>query len=81
MLALGAGSRALKARAEQEPCLTAAATAAVGGSLSPVPGGVLVQHPAGMLLDAAGVSGDTSGNDEAAAVAGIEAAGLRAQPD
>jgi uncharacterized protein GlcG (DUF336 family) len=28
-----------------------------------------------------GVSGDTSDNDEAAAVAGIEAAGLQAQPD
>jgi uncharacterized protein GlcG (DUF336 family) len=80
-LALGMGSRALMARAEQQPYFIAAATAAVGGSLIPVPGGVLVRDTAGTLLGAVGVSGDTSDNDEAAAAAGIEAAGLQAQPD
>jgi uncharacterized protein GlcG (DUF336 family) len=80
-LALGMGSRALMARAEQQPYFIAAATAAVGGSLVPVPGGVLVRDPAGTLVGAVGVSGDTSDNDETAAVAGIEAAGLQAQPD
>ncbi len=78
-LALGMGSRALMARAEQQPYFIAAATAAVGGSLIPVPGGVLVRDTAGTLLGAVGVSGDTSDNDEAAA--GIEAAGLQAQPE
>jgi uncharacterized protein GlcG (DUF336 family) len=80
-LALGMGSRALMARAEQQPYFIAAATAAVGGSLIPVPGGVLVRDTAGTLLGAVGVSGDSSDNDEAAAAAGIEAAGLHAQPD
>ena len=80
-LALGVGSRALMARAEQQPYFIAAATAAVGGSLIPVPGGVLVRDTAGTLLGAVGVSGDTSDNDETAAAAGIEAAGLQAQPD
>ncbi|HYO36879.1 MAG TPA: heme-binding protein [Geodermatophilus sp.] len=80
-LALGMGSRALMARAEQQPYFIAAATAAIGGSLIPVPGGVLVRDTAGGVLGAVGVSGDTSDNDEIAAVAGIEAAGLRAQPD
>ncbi len=80
-LALGMGSRALMARAEQQPYFIAAATAAIGGSLIPVPGGVLVRDPGGSLVGAVGVSGDTSDNDETAAVAGIEAAGLRAQPD
>ena len=80
-LAFGMGSRALMTRAEQQPYFIAAATAAVGGSLIPVPGGVLVRDAAGTLLGAVGVSGDTSDNDEAAAAAGIEAAGLRAQPD
>ena len=47
----------------------------------PVPGGVLVRDGSGSLLGAVGVSGDTSDNDEAAAVAGIEAAGLLAQPE
>jgi uncharacterized protein GlcG (DUF336 family) len=79
-LALGMGSRALMARAEQQPYFIAAATSAIGGALVPVPGGVLVRD-AGVLIGAVGVSGDTSDNDEAAAVAGISAAGLVAQPD
>ena len=74
-LALGIGSRALMARAEQQPFFIAAATAAIGGSLVPVPGGVLVQED-GVTIGAVGVSGDSSDNDEAAAVAGIEAVGL-----
>ena len=54
----------------------AAATAASGGSLVPGPGGVLIKDGTGALLGAVGVSGDTSDNDEAAAIAGIKAAGL-----
>ncbi|TQC45175.1 heme-binding protein [Rhodococcus sp. WS4] len=79
-LALGIGSRSLMGRAEQQPYFIAAATAAIGGSLVPVPGGVLVRESEGSLLGAVGVSGDTSDNDEAVAVAGIEAAGLVPQP-
>jgi uncharacterized protein GlcG (DUF336 family) len=45
----------------------------------PVPGGVLIRDKAGALMGAVGVSGDTSDNDEAAAVAGIEAAGFVAE--
>jgi uncharacterized protein GlcG (DUF336 family) len=77
-VSLGLGSRALMARAEQQPFFIAAVTHAVG-ALVPVPGGVLVHDAAGDLLGAVGVSGDTSDNDEAAAVAGVEAAGLVAQ--
>ena len=77
-LALGIGSRALMARAEQQPYFVAAATAAIGGALVPVPGGVLVRDADGTTLGAVGVSGDSSDNDEAAAVAGIDAAGLSA---
>lgn len=75
-LALGIGSRALMVRAEQQPFFIAAATAAVGGALIPVPGGVLVQDGNGRTLGAVGVSGDSSDHDETAAVAGITAAGL-----
>lgn len=75
-LALGVGSRALMNRAEQQPYFIAAATSAIGGALVPVPGGVLVLDASGASLGAVGISGDTSDNDEAAAVAGIEAAGL-----
>ena len=35
---------------------------------------------AGELIGAVGVSGDTSDNDEAVAISGIEGAGLAAQP-
>jgi uncharacterized protein GlcG (DUF336 family) len=62
-------------RAEQQPFFIAAATAATGGSLVPVPGGVLIKDGAA-LVGAIGISGDTSDNDEAAALAGIAAAGL-----
>jgi uncharacterized protein GlcG (DUF336 family) len=79
-LSLGVGSRALMARAEQQPYFIAAATAAVGGALIPLPGGVLVRDAGGDLVGAVGVSGDASDNDELVAVAGIEAVGLTAQP-
>ncbi len=77
-IALGMGSRALLKRAEQQPFFIAAATAAVGGSLVPVPGGVLVKHD-GALVGVVGISGDTSDNDEAAALAGIAAAGYQGE--
>jgi uncharacterized protein GlcG (DUF336 family) len=75
-LALGMGSRALMERAEQQPYFIAAATAAIGGSLIPVPGGVLVCDPAGHVLGAVGVSGDTSDKDESVASAGITESGF-----
>lgn len=79
-LAMGMGSRALFNRAQQQPFFIAAVTHAVGGSMIPVPGGVLIKDAAGTLLGAVGISGDTSDNDEAAALAGIAAAGLVADP-
>ena len=78
-LSLGLGSRALMERAEQQPYFIAAVTSAVGGALVPVPGGVLVRDSDGALIGAVGVTGDTSDNDEAAALAGIKAAGLTGQ--
>ena len=80
-LSLGMGSCSIMGRAEQQPYFIAAVTSAVGGALVPVPGGVLVRGTDGDLLGAVGVTGDTSDNDEAAAVAGIESAGLTAQVD
>ena len=77
-LGLGIGSRALLARAEQQPAFIAAVASASDGRLIPVPGGVLIEA-AGEIIGAVGISGDTSDKDEAAAVAGIEAAGLVAR--
>jgi len=80
-LALGMGSRSLMARAEQQPYFIASAAAAIGGRLVPVPGGVLVKDAAGAVVGCVGVSGDTSDNDELAAITGIKSASLIPQPD
>lgn len=79
-LALGLGTRALHARAEAQPYFIAAVSHVAGpAALVPVPGGVLVRSAEGRLLGAVGISGDNSDNDEICAVAGIEAAGLKAE--
>jgi uncharacterized protein GlcG (DUF336 family) len=49
---------------------------ASGGKIVPAPGGVLIRDPAGDIVGAVGISGDTSDKDEMCCVAGIEAAGL-----
>jgi uncharacterized protein GlcG (DUF336 family) len=77
-ISIGMGSRALMTIAEEQPSLIAGATAAIGGALVPVPGGLLVADPSGAVVGAVGVTGDTADNDERAGVAGIEAADLRA---
>jgi len=77
---LGLGSRALGKRAEQQAYFVLAVGRIFPDGLVPVPGGVLVRDRKGVLLGAVGISGDTSDNDEAAAIAGIEAAGFTADP-
>jgi uncharacterized protein GlcG (DUF336 family) len=52
---------------------------ASGGRLVPNPGGVLIRD-GNAIVGAVGISGDTGDNDEIIAVAGIEAAGLKADP-
>ncbi len=73
---LGMAGRAQMARAEQQAYFMAAVNGVYGGSVVPVPGGVLVRDPDGAVLGAVGVTGDTSDNDALCALAGIEAAGL-----
>lgn len=79
-IGLGVGSRALMNRAEQQAYFVLAANGAVGGHLVPVPGGVLIRAESGDIVGAVGITGDTSDNDEAAAVAAIEATGYTADP-
>jgi uncharacterized protein GlcG (DUF336 family) len=79
-LSFGIGSRALAKRVANAPHFIAAVTHAVGGSLIPVPGGVLIRAADREIIGAVGISGDNSDNDEAAAIAGITAAGLVADP-
>ena len=77
-LAMGMGSRALYQRAQEQAYFVSAVNTMAQGRMIPVPGGVLIQDGGGVLLGAVGVSGDTSDNDEICAIAGIEAAGLKA---
>jgi uncharacterized protein GlcG (DUF336 family) len=77
-LALGMGSRALFQRAQEQAYFIGAVNTLAQGRMVPVPGGVLILDDDGALLGAVGVSGDTSENDETCALAGIEAAGLKA---
>lgn len=79
LLGMGMNNRTLAARAEAAPDLYTTLVALSGGKLVSVPGGVFVRDGDGQLLGAVGISGDTSLNDEAAALAGIAAAGLVAE--
>ena len=79
-LGMGWGSRTMMERAAQNPNFLAAIVAASGGRLVPNPGGVLIRDGGGNVVGAVGISGDTGDNDEIIAVAGIEAAGLKADP-
>jgi uncharacterized protein GlcG (DUF336 family) len=76
-IGMGLGSRALYNRAQEQPYFIQAMNTIAGGSLVPVPGGVLIRKD-GEIIGAVGITGDSSDNDEACAVAAIEAAGLQA---
>lgn len=76
-LGMGCGSRQLAERAASHPQFLTALAAASGGRVFPAAGGVLVRDGEGRILGAVGVSGDLPDQDEACAVCGIEAAGLR----
>lgn len=78
-LGMGIGSRQLGEAAVARPHFAAGLTAAFGGHMIPVPGGVLIAN-GDDIIGAVGVSGDTSDNDEACAIAGIDAAGFTARP-
>jgi len=79
-LGMGFSSREIGERAARAPTFYAALFAASQGRMVPSAGGVLVCDMEGEVLGAVGISGDASDNDEACALAGIEAAGLRARP-
>jgi uncharacterized protein GlcG (DUF336 family) len=77
---MGLGSRTLRDRAEERAYFLDAVNGLDGCALVPAPGGVLVRDRKGAIVGAVGISGDRSENDEVAAISGIEAAGLTADP-
>ncbi|MEP9372238.1 heme-binding protein [Mesorhizobium sp. KR1-2] len=76
-LAVGMGSRKIEVLAKERPHFMEGLSGVTGGKVVPVPGGVLIRS-GGQIIGAVGITGDTSDNDEMAAVAGIEAAGFEA---
>jgi len=77
---LGMPGSAQMARAEEQGYFMNAINGVYGGHVVPVPGGVIMRNKAGAVVGAVGVTGDTSENDAVAAVTGIEAVGLIAEP-
>ena len=75
-LAIGRSSRANEADILTREHFGVALAAASNGRIIPVAGGVLIMDSDGNVAGAVGVTGDSSDNDEACAVAGIDAAGL-----
>ncbi len=76
---LGMAGTAQMARAEAQAYFMAAVNGVYGGQVVPVPGGVLVRDKKGTVIGAVGVTGDTSDNDAAVALAAIESVGLTAE--
>jgi len=79
-LGMGFGSRTLASRAAKTPQFFTMLAAASSGRIVSNPGGVLIRDASGDVVGACGISGDTSDKDEMCAIAGIEAAGLKADP-
>src|SRR5688572_21768160 len=78
-LALGVSSRTIGKMAEERPHFVAAVDVMSEGGMVPAAGGVIVCDGDGIIVGAIGVTGDTSDNDEACALAAIEAVGLTAK--
>jgi uncharacterized protein GlcG (DUF336 family) len=72
----GVSSRALATRAKDNPNFFVSLAATAQGKFLPQIGGVLIRDAGGRILGAAGASGGTGEEDEAACMHGIEQAGL-----
>ncbi|MEO6152501.1 MAG: heme-binding protein [Croceibacterium sp.] len=76
-LALGVSSRKIGDMALERPHFIAAVDSMAEGGMVPAAGGVIVCDGDG-IIGAIGVTGDTSDNDEACALAAVDALGLKA---
>ena len=78
-LGMGYSSREVGERAEKAPAFFAALASVAQGRIAPAAGAVLLRDEEKNVIGAVGISGDTSDRDEECALAGIAAAGLKAQ--
>lgn len=77
-LALGVSSRTIGDMAIDRPHFIASVDTMGEGGMVPAAGGLIVSDAQGTIFGAIGVTGDTSDADEACALAGIAAVGLKA---
>ena len=77
---MGMGSRSLFNRAEQQAYFINSVNNLADGNLVPVPGGVLIRDEENNIIGAIGISGDSSDNDEIAAVEALKTEGFNADP-
>lgn len=76
-LGLGVSSRKIADMAAERPTFVASLASLAPQGLVPAAGGVLAMRN-GTVVGAVGITGDTSDNDEACALAGLAAIGLEA---
>lgn len=79
-LGMGIPAKVLGQRLAANPVFLSALVAVSEGRMAPNAGGVLILNPAGQVIGAVGISGDTGDNDELCAQAGLTAAGLAHSP-
>ena len=77
---MGMGSRALFNRAEQQAYFINSVNNLADGNLVPVPGGVLIRDEENNIIGSIGISGDSSDNDEIAAIEALKTEGFNADP-
>lgn len=78
-LALGLSSRKIADMVAERPIFVASLTSLSPGGVVPAAGGIIMIDNEGTPIGAVGITGDTSDNDEACALAAIAAVGLTAQ--
>ena len=78
-LALGISSRKIGEMAIDRPTFVSSLGSIAHHGVVPAAGGVIIVDDKDSAIGAVGVTGDTSDNDEACALAGITVAGLTAQ--
>ncbi len=71
------GSRSLFNRAEQQAYFINSINNLTDGNLIPVPGGVLIKDDDNEIVGSIGISGDTSDNDELAAIEAVKSVGYK----
>lgn len=78
-LALGISSRKIGEMAVERPSFIASVSTLSSQGMVPAAGGLVLVDNEGAAVGAVGITGDTSDDDEACALAGIAVAGLKAR--